>query len=1164
MSDRSAVFKCIHAQCFVAMSSFPSLSSSSVSTSMSSASTLLAASSSSSSASPASHLSLLPSALIPLVCVFLTPSEKSSLWSRLCRSHRSQLTSQCFQQDHLHLTPAVLDSLIHSPYLANLLSHILSLTIRLSFADAPQAANFSQNLLQFFNPLPPQPEPNPATNPPQPPPPFPFPHLTHLSLHEDSDTNVIPTILSHPAFPASLRQLHVLYRSYQHPLPPFLASSFPELRELSIPATLSTSNMRAILRLPSLRVLDLSAASVVAGVGAGGGMDDDDEMGGGWVSAVRAVGGVGQQLEVLLFPRGGGQMDDVLKLIQSQVKPEPVEPTQTEEEKKAEVTEQSKTEVVENEKVLDEKKQLAEEQVKECDEKQITHMEVLTLLKKEREEWTKHAWSLMFPPQPANIQPPTTTDDEKKEEVKAVDVSDVKSSESSADAVDTEGGVFWELASAAAAAAEAEEEAADAVPDAPDFGALFFDAAGMRVPDPFGRYAKLEELQKAEEAVALQLKNASTPPTSATGRRKKPTFLPSNIRYLSVSGVLSMPGIYSLARLPHLHSLLFDFYQMSSRDDVFEAFVECTQNQFTQLRLLRLCDWSDEQVMGGANLRRTTKERVTGRIQLMLTRLQRLEYLDMRFPPQCDVPACMPALYQMCNLRKLWLIDSQSVRGLYNDDDPLDGQWRDEWTVGVEAAFPHLIELNLSSLSVDEESMLSIIANAPKLLDVSILYSAEVTLAMVYALSRHCQELRLLDIDGCSNVALTAEGWELGHEKYSRWLAKQPNLLSTSSTAQSSSLFSLSSSVPSSSSVSSCSPAPLPFVSTIVNFPALSFLYLTLSYDTDSDFVNLDTAGFTRFVDTLSSSPLTHANISSEHLTSKHVALLERWSQLSSLNIATTGYGSQPRMAKTLLEYDGKVVEEDAEQEEDDEDGEGEENTETDDEKEDEDQKMAEARKTEESGKGEKEEKVYDEETDPAIGKTGKKIRKLKIGQDKVAVNSEKRAMDDPFNVEEKKESSATTRNNPTSTLSTTTLSSPSSSSLLASPSNEPELVDTLQIYTRPSKRTPLQQSAYDRSITTQPQLQTRPRSLLDLHMLRYEGSEGGGDEQGTLVFSRCFRTDVVHDGMAGREAYFTALREHLGRDRKRGESELWSVRGRGRGRRRRALRGGFRGFGGR
>ena len=1102
------------------------------------------------------------------MCVHLTPSEKSSLWSRLCRSHRSQLTSQCFQQDHLHLTPAVLDSLLSSPYLAGLLSHCLSLTIRLSYNEV-QPPNFPQQLIQFFNPLPPQPVPNPATHPAPPPPPFPFPHLTHLSLHEDGDTGVVPAILSHPNFPHSLHQLHVLYRSYQHPLPPFLAFTFPLLAELSLPSTLTTSNVRAIMRLPSLRVLDLCQASVVNGQGV-----DEDDMEGGWVSAVRAAGGVGQQLEVLLMPRGGGQIDDVLKLMHSQVKMEPMEAAETEDKK-----DQAKEANEKNEEELKDSEGSEQQEGRAADD------EV------EGERWDIEVIGSTTDKQPSSgdeEKEKSESDEERKEEAAAAaeapEEAEVKEAASSIENVaDAESTAHEEIESVEDTAAT-EASAEEAIPDAPPLDAdivflpqrlaLFGGAA--QLPPPVGRYPELEEKQKAEEALAQQLKRAATPPASATGRRKKPITIPSQIRYLSISGQLSVAGVHSLIRLSQLHSLLFDFYQMSSIGDVFEAFVECAKDGFSQLRVLRLCDWSDEQVAGNRRQRRETRARVTDRIKLMLERFQQLEYLDMRWPPLCDVPACMPALHQMHNLRKLWLIDTQSVRGLDDDEDRMEGQWRDEWTVGTTPAFPHLVELNLSSLGVEEECMLSIMANAPTLLDVSMLYSHEVTLASLFALSHHCPELRFLDVDGCVNLALTAEGWELGHEKYVQWLAKQPNL-TTASSSQSTSSFSLSSSL----SSASLSAPSLPFVSTTLTFPSLQFLYLTLSYDTDTDFVNLDTHGLTRFVDALSSSPLTHANISSEHLTSKHVALFEQWSALHSLNIATTGYGSQPRMAKTMLDYDGKTIDEDGQQQQqqqdndDDDDEEGDEDEDDEDEDEEGDEEEAENENDKEEKAADEEKSAVDveqstgkkektdEERKVAVSEKKKKQKKQKSRKDEAAADTAKRggAGSDTTAEKEKKEAPQAVNEDAVFIDASSALLSPSST-LSTLSSSEPD-VDHLHIYTRLARRSALEQSAYDRSVTTHSHLHTSPRTQLDLHMLRYEGSEG--DETGALVFSRTFRDEPVHDGMTGREAYFHDLSQHLGRDRKRSESELWSVRGRGRGRRRRFRggRGGF-GFGGR
>ena len=1089
--------------------------------------------------------------------VHLTPSEKSSLWSRLCRSHRSQLTSQCFQQDHLQLTPAILDSLLTSPYLARLLSHCLSLTIRLSYIEA-EAANFSQQLIQLFNPLPPQPEPDPATSPPPSPPPFPFPHLTHLSLHEDSDTGVVPVILSHPSFPRSLRQLHVLYRSYQHPLPPFVVSTFPALAELSLPATLSTSNVRAILRLPALRVLDLSLANVVSGQGG----DDEDDVEGGWVSAVRATGGVGQQLEVLVMPRSGGQIDDVLKLMHSQVKMEPVA--------EGEVDEMTGK---------DDLKDGAEQKLAKDD----------TSTDQDAGE-KKDSFDVELIRREAEIKLPSSEKEEKKErhveqKEEIATATEVQDDDTVKMAADVDNKADEKTEAEAETVAEATEEP---IPDAPplDAGAVFFPArfdlfGVLRRPPlpPVGRYPELEEKQKAEETLAEQLKRAATPPPSATGRRKKPIAIPSNIRYLSISGQLTVAGVHSLSKLPQLHALMFDFYQMSSVGDVFEAFLECAKDKFTQMRVLRLCDWSDDQ-MGNRRQRRETRLRVTERMKLMFTRLQQLEYLDMRFPPVCDVSACLPALYQMRNLRKLWLINTQSVRGeLQDDDECVEGQWRDEWTVGPIAAFPHLVELNISSLGVDEESILSIIANAPQLLDMSLLYSAEVSFASLFALSRHCPKLRFLDVDGCVDLALTAEGWELGHDKYTQWLAKQPNL----ATAASSQLVS-------SMSLSSASPSPpLPFVSTTLTFPSLQFLYTTLSFDTDADFMNLDTDGLTRFVDALSSSPITHANISSEHLTSKHVALFERWTALVSLNLATTGYGSQPRMAKTMLDYGGKVPEADEQAERDDDD-----EIDEDDDEEHDDEQEDEGKEDDEKASGKEEQAVepkmqrlsivQDEQfpahmqevsqtlmqqgtngKEEADNKAKRKLKK-KRRKDKAAADSndrklQSRAEDELNSKEEKKEPLAHSSARTVASLQTLSSSSSSPSSSL-SLLGEPD-VDNLHIYTRPAKRTPLEQSAHDRSITTHSHLHTDPRTELDLHMLRYEGADG--DETTTLVFGRTFREDAVHDGLAGREAYFDDLRRHLVRDRKRSESELWNVRGRGRGRRRRhrGHRGGF-GFGGR
>ena len=1111
------------------------------SSSSSSASSSVAASSSS---TPPNFLSLLPSALIPVVCVYLTPSEKSSLWSRLCRSHRSQLTSQCFQQDHLHLTPAVLDSLISSPYLAKLLSHCLSLTVRLSYNDV-QPPDFAAHLIQFFNPLPPQPMPDPATNPTPASPAFPFPHLTHLSLHEDSDTGVIPAILSHPSFPRTLHQLHVLYRSYQHPLPPFLTSTFPMLVELSLPSTLTTTNVRAILRLPALRVLDMCQASVVNGQGL-----DEDDMEGGWVNAMRAAGGVGQQLEVLLMPRGGGQIDDILKLMHSQVKLEPVEEAETEEKK-----EEGKDNKEGND---DSEKTVVEEKKSELE---LIHSSVEGTSGK-LDEKAKH------------------NEEEQEDEKKAASAAEErtadgeKPSASSPGAADAETKADEEVKATEEIATQANDEP---IPDAPPLlpNVLFLPAPPPPPPAPVGRYPELEEKQKAEEALAQALKRACTPPPTATGRRKKPIPVPSNIRYLSISGQLSLAGVHSLTKLPKLHSLLFDFYQMASTGEVFEAFVDCAKDMFTQLRVLRLCDWSDEQVAGNRRQRRETKLLVTERIKLMLSRFHQLEYLDIRFPPLCDVPACMPALYEMSNLRKLWLIDTQSVRALgYDDDEQMEGQWRDEWTVGATPAFPHLVELNLSSLAVDEESVLTIVANAPKLLDVSMLYSPQLTLASLFALSRHCPELRFLDVDGCSNTALTQEAWELGHDKYAYWLSKQHNLVNAPD-SQSNSLFSLSSSSPSlSSSTSSPSSSPsLPFVSPTLTFPSLQFLYLTLAYDTDTDFVNLDTGGLTRFVEALSSSPLTHANVSSEHLSSTHVALFEQWSQLCSLSIATTGFGSQPRMAKTMLEYDGKAQDVDGQQQDNqDDDDNSDEDEDEDDEDDDEKENDGEETKEEKSAgtvsdsSGKEEKADIEEKAGVAVQKKQKtkKNRKDKPTADSSTRTTKIAADDVAEKKEEKKDASEASTASALQTHLSSTASSSSSSSSILSPSNpqfaEPD-VDNLYIYTRVAKRTPLEQSAHDRSITTYTHLHTTPRTQLDLHMLRYEGTES--DETTALVFSRTFRDEEIHDGMAGREAYFADLRGHLGRDRKRGESELWSaIRGRGRGRRRRRMRGGRGGFG--
>ena len=907
-----------------------------------------------------------------------------------------------------------------------------------------------------------------------------------------------------------------------------------------MPASVSTSNVRAVLRLPRLRVLDLSQATVVNEQG------DVDDMESGWVSAVRAAGHLGERVEVLLMPRSGGQIDDVLKLMHSQVKMEPVEAAGVEERKEA--TKDGKDE---NEDVSSDEKQGSSE------------VEVI------------HSASA------AVTQGSPVIDDESKEPYEWV----WEKRKSHFEATwQSEAGLLAAVESVAAAEAKLaaaelaeahEEKAADAadgedIPDAPPLaeGAAFwpYRVPPMVMPAPApARYADMEEKQKAEEKLAEQLRRAATPPPTASGRRKKPTPVPCNIRYLSISGQLSVAGMHSLAKLPHLHTLLFDYYQLSSTGDVFDAFVECAQDRFAQLRVLRLCDWSDE-LAANRRRRRATRKTVTERMTLMLTRFQQLEYLDMRFPPLCDVGQCLPAVFQLRNLRKLWLLDTQAVHGLPENEDEVKGQWRDEWVVGVSPAFPHLLEVNFSSLGVDESAVLSIIANAPKLLDASLLYSPEVTLASLFALSRHCPELRFLDVDGCANIALTTEGWELGHEKYRQWLAKQPNLLAASSSVTDTSL-SLSSSTP---------PSPdaqddLPSVPSTLSYQRLEFLYLTLSYDTDTDFTNLDTDGVTRLIDALSSSPLTHANISSEHLTSRHIGLLERWTQLRSLSAGTSGFGSQPRMAKTLLDYDGKAHTDDGQERNDDnaddnedEEDEGDDNDEEEGDEGEEQHEKADEEEVKEEKKvpGVSDASGKEEKTDSDVKEARKEKKRRKAKKraddgttDDSAKPSVKFAADESESKEAKLEESEISAARSVA-FGERLLLAPSSPA--ASGFCEADL-DALHIYTRPTKRTPPQQSAHDRSVTTHAHLRTQPRTRLELELLRYEG--GDGDESGAPVFGRTFRDDEVHDGMAGREAYFSDLRQHLGRDRKRGESELWkAVRGRARGRRRRYLggRGGF------
>ena len=230
-------------------------------------------------------LSSLPPDLIALICSFLLPSEKLTVWPQLSHGYAALLTPACFQRDHVHFSSSILSRLQSAnSTAASLLSQLRSLTVMI---HSPPHNN-SILTLPFCQQLSP---------------PFPSRSLSFLSFMVDSP-ELCRAFLSIAPSLSGLRSLHLDVGGSRTAFPQLSFRAFPQLRAVKLRLLLSPAQLLSLLSLPRLQSLDLTHCD----------MDDANAFVATVESNAAAVAAL-RRLSSLCLPQDGAKVKDVMRLL---------------------------------------------------------------------------------------------------------------------------------------------------------------------------------------------------------------------------------------------------------------------------------------------------------------------------------------------------------------------------------------------------------------------------------------------------------------------------------------------------------------------------------------------------------------------------------------------------------------------------------------------------------------------------------------------------------------------------------------------------------------------------------------------------------------------------------------------------------------------------------
>ena len=244
--------------------------------------------------------------------------------------------------------------------------------------------------------------------------------------------------------------------------------------------------------------------------------------------------------------------------------------------------------------------------------------------------------------------------------------------------------------------------------------------------------------QRLEELVAL-LQSASPHRLQSLRVDESP---------VSAECVRSMLRLQSLTSLQlHTHTIHFDATPWAELSDAALP---------APRQLRRLCFLGDHD--SRASCRVTPYELAQSVLQL-LSSFASLEELELSLPTSVPLPLLLPSLLRMRRLQLLAL-----SRGY--------GAWRPVHAEGElleeELAGANLVELRVATFSFLDDlypsALSTLLAHAPRLTSLQLTHCDRLGLETLLAVGQQCPALQQLHISYCTNLHLTAEGWDTALE----------------------------------------------------------------------------------------------------------------------------------------------------------------------------------------------------------------------------------------------------------------------------------------------------------------------------------------------------------------------------------------------------------------